>query len=161
MTGLDWITCGVLLVSLLLGLWRGLVYEVLSLLSWLAAFIVAQWFAPELAVRLALGELAEPLRYAAAFVLLFILVAFAGGMVAALVKKVVSAVGLRPVDRALGMVFGVARAMILLLALTVVARLTPLGSSAAWRDSVVAPYLTAALFWIRPSLPEGFARLIQ
>lgn len=162
MTGIDWITLGVLLISLLLGLWRGLVYEVLSLLSWLAAFIAAQWFAPELAARLPLGELGEPLRYAAAFVLLFILVAFAGGLVAALLKKIVTAVGLRPVDRALGMLFGMARAMILLLALTVIARLVPaLGGSPAWRGSVAAPYLTAALLWFKPSLPDGFARLIQ
>lgn len=161
MTGIDWITLGVLLISLLLGLWRGLVYEVLSLLAWVSAFIVAQWLAPELAARLPLGETAEPLRYAAAFLLLFVLVAFTGGLLAALVKRAVLAVGLRPVDRVLGMLFGVARALVLLLALTVVARLTPLGHSAAWRDSLAAPYLNAALFWFKPSLPEGFARLIQ
>ena len=33
----------------LLGLWRGLVFEVLSLLGWVAAFLLAQWLAPRLA----------------------------------------------------------------------------------------------------------------
>lgn len=161
MTGVDWITLGVLLVSLLLGLWRGLVYEVLSLLTWISAFVAAQWLAPDLALRLPLGEMTKPLRYAAAFVLLFVLIAFAGGLLAALVKKFVTAVGLRPVDRTLGMAFGTARALVLLLALTVVARLTPLGASPAWRDSVAAPWLSATLAWLKPTLPEAFARFVQ
>ena len=41
----DWILLGVLLASMVVGLWRGLVYEVLSLAGWVAAFFVAQWWA--------------------------------------------------------------------------------------------------------------------
>ena len=46
---LDWVFLAVLAASLLLGAWRGLVYEVLSVTSWVAAFIVAQWLAPDAA----------------------------------------------------------------------------------------------------------------
>ena len=160
MTVVDWILLGVLAISLLLGAWRGLVYEVLSLVSWTAAFLTAQWLAPSLALHLPLGELAEPLRYAAAFALIFILIAFIGGLLVSLIKKAVNAVGLRPVDRALGMVFGVARASVLLLAVAVVAGLTPLGQSPVWRESVGAPYLNALLVWLKPTLPPTFARYI-
>lgn len=160
MTVVDWVSLGVLAVSLLLGAWRGLVYEVLSLVSWIAAFVLAQWLAPSLALQLPLGELAEPLRYAAAFALVFVLIAFIGGLLVSLIKKAVNAVGLRPVDRALGMVFGAARALVLLLAVAVVAGLTPLGQSPVWRDSAGAPYLNALLVWIKPSLPRTFSRYI-
>ncbi len=160
MTVVDWVLLGVLAVSLLLGAWRGLVYEVLSLVSWIAAFVLAQWLAPSLALQLPLGELAEPLRYAAAFALVFVLIAFIGGLLVSLIKKAVNAVGLRPVDRALGMVFGAARALVLLLAVAVVAGLTPLGQSPVWRDSAGAPYLNALLVWIKPSLPRTFSRYI-
>ena len=160
MTAVDWILLGVLVVSLLLGAWRGLVYEVLSLVSWIGAFLLAQWLAPALATQLPLGDLAEPLRYAAAFALVFILIAFIGGLLVSLIKKAVNAVGLRPVDRALGMVFGLARAMVLLLAVAVVAGLTPLGQSPVWRESAGAPYLNALLIWVKPSLPQTFARYI-
>lgn len=160
MTAVDWTLLGVLLISLLLGAWRGLVYEVLSLVSWIVAFLLAQWLAPSLALQLPLGDLAEPLRYAAAFALVFILIAFIGGLLVSLIKKAVNAVGLRPVDRALGLVFGVARAMVLLLAVAVVAGMTPLGQSPAWRESAGAPYLNALLVWLKPSLPPNFARYI-
>ena len=45
MAALDWIFMALLLASMLIGAWRGLVFEVLSVLGWLAAFVVAQWFA--------------------------------------------------------------------------------------------------------------------
>ena len=47
MLALDWIFGGVLLLSLLVGAWRGLVVEVLSLANWAVAFVAAQWFAPD------------------------------------------------------------------------------------------------------------------
>ena len=53
-TTLDWVLGGVLLFSLLLGAWRGLVYELLSVLGWAASFYVAQWFAPQVATLLPL-----------------------------------------------------------------------------------------------------------
>ena len=162
MTGIDWILLAILAISLLLGAWRGLVYEVLSVLAWVAAFFVAYLFAPDIAGHLPLGDIGDPIHFAAAFVLLFILVAFVGGLLAALIKKAVTAVGLRPVDRALGMVFGIARAAIILLAIAVVARLVPaLGTSPAWRQSIGAPYLIAGLESVTPMLPERFARIIQ
>ena len=54
MTTLDWIFIAVLLGSMLLGAWRGLVYEVLSLLGWVVAFMVARTWAQEVAVWLPL-----------------------------------------------------------------------------------------------------------
>ena len=106
MATLDWIMLAVLLASALLGAWRGLVYEVVSVLGWLASFVLAQWFAPEAALWLPMKGATEPLRYAAGFVLVFVAVAFAGGLLAWLTKKLVEAVGLRPVDRTLGAAFG-------------------------------------------------------
>ena len=48
----DWILLGVLFVSMMVGFWRGLVYEVLSLAGWVAAFVLAQWFASDVIVWL-------------------------------------------------------------------------------------------------------------
>ena len=63
MAALDWIFAAVLLASMLIGAWRGLVFEVLSVLGWVAAFFAAQWFAairrvhPDLDDRIAAGDL--------------------------------------------------------------------------------------------------------
>ena len=76
---LDWVFIAVLVASLMLGAWRGLVYEVLSVMSWIAAFVLAQWLAPDVASRLPMGSAAEPVRYAAGFVVVLVAAAFAGG----------------------------------------------------------------------------------
>ena len=112
MQALDWVFVAVLAFSMVLGAWRGLVYEVLSLVSWLAAFVLAQWLAPDAAQWLPMTGATEVVRYAAGFVLVFIAAIFVGSLVAFLVKKLVTAVGLRPADRLLGAAFGIVRGMV-------------------------------------------------
>ena len=150
-----------LLFSLLLGAWRGLVYEVLSVLGWAASFYAAQWFAPQVATLLPLQSASETVRYAAAFVLVFLAAVFVAGLLAALLKKLVDAIGLRPVDRTLGAAFGVLRGVIMLLAATVVINMTALKSSDWWLASKGAPVLTATLGNLKPLLPEQFASYLN
>lgn len=152
---------GVLLFSMLLGAWRGLVYEVLSVLGWAVSFYVAQWFAPQVATLLPLQSASEPVRYAAGFVLVFIAAVFAAGLLAFLLKKLVEAIGLRPVDRTLGAAFGLLRGVILLLAAAVVMDMTALGSSPWWQESSGANALSATLRGLKPLLPEPFARYLN
>ena len=161
MTTLDWVLGGVLLFSLLLGAWRGLVYEVLSVLGWAVAFYVAQWYAPHAATLLPLQSASEPVRYAAAFVLVFIAAVFVAGLLAFLIKRLVEAIGLRPVDRTLGAAFGLLRGVILLLVATVVMNMTALKSSLWWQESRGASALTATLQGLKPVLPEQFARYLN
>jgi len=158
---LDWILLAVLLVSLVVGAWRGLVYEVLSVLGWAASFYVAQWAAPQVATLLPLQSASEPVRYAAAFVLIFIAAVFAAGLLAFLLKKLVEAMGLRPVDRTLGAAFGLVRGLIVLLAATVVISMTALRSSNWWLESQGAVALTATLKGLKPVLPEQFAKVLN
>jgi membrane protein required for colicin V production len=161
LAGLDWIFLALLVASLLLGAWRGLVYEVLSVLSWAVSFYAAQWFAPQVATMLPLQSAAESVRYAAAFVLVFIAALFAAGLLAFLLKKLVEAMGLRPVDRTLGAAFGLLRGLILLLAATVVMNMTALRSSGWWQESRGAPLLEATLRGLKPVLPEQFSRYLN
>ncbi len=160
MSVFDWVTLGVLAVSVLLGLLRGFVLEVLSLAGWVAAFWAAQWFAPEVAPLLPMSGAAEPLRYAGAFVLVFVAAVFAAGLMAWLVKKMISAVGLRPADRALGGLFGLLRSWVILLALAVVVNMTPVKNAAGWKDSYSAPFLNAGLGHLKPVLPAEFAKYL-
>lgn len=157
---LDWILLAVAVASLLLGAWRGLVYEVLSLLAWVAAFLVAQWFAADAAQLLPMGDSAEAVRYAAGFVLVFIATLFACSLLAWLAKRLIEAVGLRPVDRVLGAVFGVVRAGVLVLVLGVVAQLTSIGEAPWWSESLSGPRIAEVLQGLRPALPERFGKML-
>jgi membrane protein required for colicin V production len=154
---LDWIAVVLVVVSMLLGLLRGLVFEVVLLAGWIAAFLCAQWLADDVGRWLPFGEPAATWRYAAGFVLVFVAVAFSVGLVAALTRKLVTAIGLRPVDRVLGGVFGVARGALALLAVAVVVHLLALSDSAWWHGSRSAIVLDAALQGLKPALPEKLA----
>jgi membrane protein required for colicin V production len=151
----DWVLLALLVASMLLGAWRGLVFEVLSVLGWIAAFLLAQLFAPEAADLLPMAKTDQTLRYAAGFVLVFIASVFLAGLISALMKKIISVVGLRPVDRVLGAMFGTVRGVIFLLALSVVVHMTALHESAWWTESK-GPILMTLLKGIKPMLPEKF-----
>lgn len=158
MAALDWVFVAVLLASMLIGAWRGLVFEVLSLVGWVVAFFVAQWFAADMAELLPMGESAGSLRYAAGFVVVFVAAVFVCGFFAWLGKKLVDAIGLRPADRTLGAAFGVLRGMVLLLAIAVAVGLTPLHAAPWWQESQGAPVLSEMLKGLKPALPEEFGR---
>lgn len=158
MATLDWVVLAVLLASVLLGIWRGLVYEVLSVISWIAAFVLAQWLAADVAAMLPLDEAGEAVRYAAAFVVVFIAAVFAGALLAWLTKKLIESAGLRPADRALGALFGLVRGVVLVLVLAVVVHITPLKEGAWWKESLTAGVATAALRGLQPVVPERLGR---
>lgn len=160
MAAMDWIMLVVLLASLVLGAWRGLVYELLSVLGWVAAFVLAQWLAPDAAGWLPMEGAAEPVRYAAGFMLVFVAAAFAAGLLAWLLKKLVEAIGLRPVDRTLGAAFGLLRGVVLLLALAVVVGMTSLKAADWWQESQGAVVLDAALRGLKPVLPAEFGKYL-
>lgn len=156
----DWIFLAVLLLSLIVGAWRGLVYEMVSVLSWAVAFVLAQWLAPDVAAHLTASGVGEPIRYAAGFVLVFVASIFAGGLVAFLVKKLVAAVGLRPADRLLGAGFGLVRGVLLLLAVTVVVGMTPLRTGAWWTEAT-GPHVTGTVLkGLKPLLPQEFGKYL-
>ena len=145
---------------MLLGAWRGLVYEVLSVLGWAVSFYAAQYFAPVVAGWLPLQSSSETVRYAVAFVLVFVAAVFIAGFLAFLLKKLVESIGLRPVDRTMGAAFGLVRGVILLLAAAVVVDMTALEKSVWWQESKGAPVLNATLKGLKPMLPEQFAKYL-
>ena len=157
---LDWVFLGLLVASTLLGVWRGLVYEVLSLAAWAASFYLAQWFAPMVSQWLPWSGLSEAVRYASGFVLAFVACIFAGSLLAFLMKKLISVVGLSPADRGLGALFGATRGLVVLLAITVVVGMTPMRMSTWWQEAT-GPTLTAVILkGLQPLLPQEFAKYL-
>jgi len=160
MAVLDWIFLAVLLVSMVVGAWRGLVYEMLSLANWMAAFVLAQWFGPAAAEWLPLAGATEVVRFLAGFVMVFVAALFVGGLLAFLIRKLVAAIGLRPVDRVLGAAFGVVRGVVVLLAFTVVVGMTPMKAGPWWQESIGARIATVALQGLKPLMPQEFGKYL-
>lgn len=157
---LDWIALAVLLGSLLVGAWRGFVVEVISVASWVVAFVLAQWFAPDVATKLPMSGAGEQARYAAGFVLVFVATLFVGALIGFVVSKLLSVVGLGAINRLLGALFGVLRGVVLILAATVVVGMTPFKTSSAWQASVAARWANEALGTLKPVLPQEFGKYL-
>jgi membrane protein required for colicin V production len=157
---LDWIFLAILLLSTLIGAWRGLVYEVLSLVNWALAFLLARHFSPAFAAWLPLTNATEAIRYGVAFVLLFVLSVFAGSLLIWLVSQLFKAAGLRPADRALGAVFGLVRGAVVLLAAGVLVGMTSWKFEPLWTESVAAAWATLAVGQIKPVLPPEFGKYL-
>lgn len=146
-------------VSVLVGLWRGLVFEMLAVLGWLAAYFAAQWFAPDLAPHLPIGASGSALNHAAAFAVVFLLALVIWGVAARVVRMLVRAVPvISTADRLMGAAFGLVRAVVLLLVIATVVGLTPLTKSQAWQQSRVVVWSNGFLQSMKHVLPADFYR---
>lgn len=161
MTWLDYAVSGVLLASVAWGIWRGLVREVMSLAGWVIAFLAANLFAAPAAALVPQSVSRPELRLLVAFVALFVLSLVVTTIAAILLSKVVRAAGLGSLDRTLGAFFGLARALVVVLAFALVAGFTSLPASAAWKDSLSGTMLAAAANALRPWLPPAFAERLK
>ncbi len=161
MTLFDYFVLAVMAVSLLVGVARGVVSEILALVAWVAAFIAARLWAVPVG-NLLLADLPDPLwRQLAGFVGVFVLVLIGFALLRWVTTLLLKAVGLRPLDRAVGALFGVVRGMLVLLILVLLAGLTPLPQQQWWRQATFAPPLETGVLAVKPSLPPELAKRIQ
>lgn len=160
MTVIDLIALAIVALSCVLGLVRGFVREAMSLAAWVLAFFGARMLAPKVAEWVP-GVSDAGLRYAVALVLVFVAVLVAVNLLSLLLRGVVQLAGLVPHDRAVGVAFGMVRAILVLLALTVVAGLTALPKTQAWKESMSHVWLESGVQYLKPWLPQDLAALIQ
>lgn len=161
MTWLDYAVIGVLVMSMVWSALRGVVREVISLGGWVIAFLSANLFAGPLAAHLPQAIPGESLRALAAFLAIFLVALICSALVGVLMSKLVSAVGLGAADSGFGALFGIARGLILVLALVLAAGLTPAPHQTWWKDSLCGEWLNLAALTIKPWLPESFAQRLR
>jgi len=155
---------GVLLIlgaSVVIGLFRGLVEEVLSLIAYVAAFVVAVRYGP-LAYEWLAGFIENSgLRAIVAYAGVFIAVLLAVGLVNVALGLLLKATGLSLADRGLGAVFGLVRGVVIVMVLVVAAGFTPLPKEPWWTGAVLSPYAEEGVRAVKPYVPEQFADWIR
>ncbi len=160
MGALDGVLLAVLLMSCLLGLWRGVIRESMALAAWLLGFLLSSKYAADMAVQLP-PDWGDQLRYLAGWLLVFVAVWLGMSLLSALVQRLVAVVGLGLLDRFMGGVFGVIRGGIALMAVSVVVGLTPVKTSSAWMNSWVAQSADEGVKFFKPILPSPLERLVS
>jgi|TARA_B110000503_G_scaffold65238_1_gene102596 membrane protein required for colicin V production len=148
MNSADWIILGLTSISAIISAIRGAVKEVVSLVVWVLAAIIASIFHDDLAV-LMVSLIDTPfLRTLVAWVILFLVCLLTGSLVNYLLGKLVQVSGLSGTDRLLGIIFGVARALIIIMVfLTLTPKIFPATHAQWWIESTFIPYLVPHQDW--------------
>jgi membrane protein required for colicin V production len=160
-TMVDTVVVGVLFVSVLVSIIRGITKEILSLVAWIAAFYVAAQFCADVAEWLPQSVHGAVLRIAIGFVLLLLAVRLLGTLVNWALDAMIRAAGLKLADRGLGGLFGFLRGCVIVLCMAVVAGLTDLPRRAEWRQAMTTPWVELAMQSVKPLLSEEVAAYIR
>lgn len=144
----------VILLSLVIGVIRGLVKEVMSLLGWVLAGWVAFRYSSGFSEFLANFAVHEGARFALAFIILFLGVLFTSMLVNHLVAKAVQLSGLKGIDRVLGALFGTLRGGVIVLVLVLLGGITPLAADPAWDGSYLVDYFGQAAEWLSENFSD-------
>lgn len=157
MTSFDYIVLAILGVSAVLGLLRGLVKEVLSLIAYVLAFVAAVWWGPAVSVWIAPyidnGMLRTGVAYGAVFIIVLLLVGLANITLSTLIKKT----GLTPADHGLGGLFGLLRGALIVLVLVGLAGYTELPKEPWWQDARLSRSIVQGIQQIKLMLPPSLA----
>jgi membrane protein required for colicin V production len=157
----DYAVLAILGISVVISILRGLVREILSLIGWVAAFVVASKFAANVAPMLVVLPSHPVLRTIAAFLLLLVGMAILMALVNWALMKAISAAGLTLADRGLGGLFGLARGLVIVLALVLVAGMTKLPQMEFWKDAVLSPLAETAVLTVKPWLPADIGNRVN
>ena len=161
MIWLDYILLVIIAVSALLSLWRGFVMEAISLVSWILALWVAVIFFQDLAELMQDWIVFASIRDVAAFAILFVGTVLVGGLVNFLAGQLLAKTGLTATDRALGMVFGFVRGVVIVAVLVLLAGLTALPQDPWWREALLLGHFQDMALWLSSFLPDHIAENIR
>lgn len=159
MTGLDFVVIGILLLSALLGLWRGLVHELMALLGWPFALVLCKLSAGHLAPMLPLKQ--DTARLVVAYALVFIAALIVWSVLTRLLAKLLKTVGLSWSDRVMGGLFGLLRGAMVLLIMVWMVGLTNYFQKPFWRDALTTGMLERAALMTKSWLPDSVAQRIH
>ena len=162
MTEFDYAVLVFVILSVLLGWWRGMVYEVLSLLSWVTAYFVAKSWVNEFAPYMPEVLDSDALKSTAAFVSVFISTLILCGVAAWAINKLIKSFGLDwRTDGVAGAIFGFFRGWMLVLILVMLAGLTKLPQAPFWREALLSKPLQNVALVARDLLPGDLAKRVN
>ena len=155
MNGTDWVILAILGLSILIGLWRGLIAELLSLVIWIAAFWVAAAFGPAVAAQFEHVITVPIARIGLGYALCFIAVLMLGALLRLLTRRLIWSTGLSGIDRLFGMLFGFVRGVLLVTLLVFLVGLTLFTREPWWQQSVLLPQFQGLAAWLGQNIPAN------
>jgi membrane protein required for colicin V production len=157
----DYLVLFVLAASVVISTLRGLVKEILSLLGWVVAFVLANAYGAKLAPMLPSMIPGESVRLIVAFIALFLGARVLMGLLSMALGALIAASGLALADRGLGGLFGLARGIVIVLAGVILCGMTSVPQQAFWKNALLSPMAEAGARTVKPFLPAALAQHVQ
>ncbi len=161
MTIFDYLVLFILIASIVISTMRGLIKEILSLLSWVVAFVVANVYGPVLAPMLPAVVPGEALRLMVGFAALFVGVRLLMALLTLALDALIAASGLNLADRGLGGLFGLARGLVIVLAGVILCGMTAIPQQPFWKNALLSPLAETGARTLKPYLPAAYAQHVQ
>lgn len=158
MTWIDFVIIGVIFLSCVISLIRGFVREALSLTGWIVSFLIAWRLHGSFSTFFQNTIENLNLRLIVAFFILFALSMVVFAIINFFAGKVVQRTGLSGADRAIGILFGFLRGIVLVSAFVALAGLTQMPKTAIWHDSYLITKFQAVAVWLTGFLPPDVAK---
>jgi membrane protein required for colicin V production len=153
MTIFDYLVLFVLIASIVISTMRGLVKEILSLVSWIVAMVVANLYGEALAELLPHVIPGHVTRLIVAFIALFIAVKLLMMLLTLAIDSVIKAGGLSIADRGLGGLFGLARGVVIVLSAVLLCGMTAIPQQPFWKNALLRPMTETLARTAMPFLP--------
>ena len=155
LTWVDYLIIGIIAFSVFISLIRGFVRETFSLLTWVAAFLIAFNFGSTLGDVFKDHIASQTARLALGAGLLFITTLIVGAIVNYLLATLVDKTGLTGTDRVLGLVLGGARGVLIVSVLILVMNYTAIPKDEAWKQSLLLPHFEGCAKWVQSFIPQA------
>ncbi len=162
MNELDWVFAVVVLISTLIGIYRGMIRELFALGGWVAAFFVSIYYASNLAEILPGSYLGPLTRMLISIVLIVIGCVFAAGLIGRLIRKILSSISLGAEDVILGCLFGLLRGVLIVVVFVYFGGMaTFINTQKWWQSSEFVPYVKEGIEACSPYIPEEIRKLTE
>jgi membrane protein required for colicin V production len=161
MIWIDYSFLVIIAVSALIGILRGLVKEALSLVAWGLAVWISIHFSPVLAQLMRGFIEQDTMRTIAAFLILFVGTLLVGSIISYIIRSGLKKIGLGPLDRLGGLVFGVVRGCGIILVLIYMVGLTPVKGESWWHKSMLIPPFEEMVVWMKSQAPADVVQQIE
>ncbi len=161
MNEVDWVILIVLALSTLVGLFRGIVRELLAIVGWVLAIVLALRFSPLVGEAIPLESVNVSIRTIFGALLIIVVVLFVCGFAGKIAGHALSAASITFEDRSIGAVFGFVRGVVIVSICVFLLGMTSCTRTSYWRNSILIVPAERVIDFSMPILPDAIAQMRQ
>lgn len=159
MIAVDYIIIGILILSAIMGLIRGLLREAVSVITWFLAIVLAWSFGSSIEPYLGGVLIGSPMRIWAARSIIFVLVLLLGSAIGVILGHFIRVSMFAGMDKFLGFIFGLIRGVVVIGAFTIAIQALNMDTDAKWKNSKLMPYAIGVADALRGIVGEKLERI--